>query len=635
MRGSRDLGRWLTAGAVAVFVLAIAWRRIFVQGLVPMDGHTLTFAYPAWRAFHSLVDGFSLPLWNPYRGMGEPFLADPQTLAAYPPFLALAGLDGYLPFLGWWIVLHSLLAAFFMGMLVWKWIGELPAAAAAALVSGLNGFFIARVTFPNHFAAAAWLPAILYFQTRGSALGLGMCFALQWLAGFPPFVLLGVVAATAIASAQGRSGLVRLAGGGAWALGLAALQLLPFAEMLAESRRDVVLSSSLAAQFSIPPLQLLSQLVVPQWFGWSTEVLGDSGIVSFYVGIAVLLLAVLAVARGAQVERRIGLGVAVALVLSFGGALPGFDLLWPLHVFRFPANWLLLGSAGLALLAAAGIQKLPTARWKWLAVCVIGLDLLLYNQQARVAWAKPSFFVEPPALAEEIKKSEGPTRIYHSARLMQLWQEGMLESEEDYALMVDFLAPSLGMAYGIQEASSMQTLRLELASRLVRRMDVDSRLLDWAGVEWIVSIDREAQHVERGRLEVLRNRNARERVFDVEASTASSAVQVELTRYRAGSVEVLTRGGREARVVFAEVDHPGWEVRIDGELTAHRRFLDTFIEITVPAGNHRLSFDFRPLSFRVGIAISLSTLLLWAALCGLGAWRASPMGPKASGADSD
>jgi hypothetical protein len=626
MRRTARPARWLTVFASAAIVLVVAWRRVFVQGLVPIDGNTLTFAYPTWRVFDLLVDGWSLPLWNPYRGMGEPFLADPQTLAAYPAFWLLAGLDDYQSFLGWWIALHSALAACFMGLLVWKWLNQVPAVAAAVLIIGLNGFFIARVTFPNHFAAAAWLPAILYFQTRGSARGLGACFAMQWLAGFPPFVLLGVVAATGIASVQGRSGLVRLAGGGAWGLGLAACQLLPFAELLAESRRQLVLSAEMAAQFSIPPAQLLSQLVIPQWLGWSREVEGDSAIVSFYVGIAALLLAAVAVARGAQLERRIGLAVLASLGLSFGAQLPGFELVRPLHVFRFPANWLLLGSAGLALLAASGIRHLPGSRWKWLAVSVIGLDLLLYTQQPRVAWAAPSFFEEPPALAQEIRRSNGPTRIYHSARLMQLWQAGQLESQEDYAVMVDFLAPSHGMAYGIQEASSMQTLRLDRASQLMRRMETDPSVLDWAGVEWVVSIDREAQRVDRSLLRVLRNRNARARLFDVDAGASDSEVEIELTRYRAGAVEAVTRSDREARVVLSEIDHPGWEVRIDGEPVAHQEFEGAFIEVAVPEGSHRLSFDYRPASFRIGVAVSISTLLLWAVA---GWWRSWPGVPRA------
>jgi hypothetical protein len=268
-------------------------------------------------------------------------------------------------------------------------------------------------------------------------------------------------------------------------------------------------------------------------------------------------------------------------------------------------------------------------------VSVIGLDLLVYTQQARVAWAEPSFFAEPPALAEEIRRSKGPTRVYHSARLMELWQEDLLESEEDYAVMVDFLAPSVGMAYGIQEASSMQTLRLDRASQLARRMEADTGVLDWAGVEWIVSVDREARRVDRSRLRVRRNRNARARVFDVEVGTADSEVEVELTRYRAGAVEAVTRGDRKARVVFSEVDHPGWEVRIDGEPVAHQRFLDTFIEVAVPVGSHRLSFDFRPASFRIGLAISLSTLLLWIAVSWLRILRGSPLACHRPGTEND
>jgi hypothetical protein len=152
-------------------------------------------------------------------------------------------------------------------------------------------------------------------------------------------------------------------------------------------------------------------------------------------------------------------------------------------------------------------------------------------------------------------------------------------------------------------------------------METDPSVLDWAGVEWVVSIDREARRVDRSLLRVLRNRTARARLFDVDAGASDSEVEIELTRYRAGAVEAVTRSDREARVVLSEIDHPGWEVRIDGEPVAHQEFEGAFIEVAVPEGSHRLSFDYRPASFRIGVAVSISTLLLWAVA---GWWRSWP-----------
>ena len=101
---------------------------------------------------------------------------------------------------------------------------------------------------------------------------------------------------------------------------------------------------------------------MPQWYAWRAHLEGDPAIVGFYVGLAVLGLACFGLWRATPRERWLGLASAGFLLLSLGDRLPGYAALVPLHLFRFPATWFLLATAGLALLCAAGVRCLPRAR---------------------------------------------------------------------------------------------------------------------------------------------------------------------------------------------------------------------------------------------------------------------------------
>src|SRR5262245_45329289 len=85
----------------------LLWRRLWFAGQIPVDGNVLRLFYPNWVLFRNLAKHFWLPLWNPYRNMGEPFLADPQAVVLYPIQWILAGLSNFRHYLALWIIIHS------------------------------------------------------------------------------------------------------------------------------------------------------------------------------------------------------------------------------------------------------------------------------------------------------------------------------------------------------------------------------------------------------------------------------------------------------------------------------------------------------------------------------------------------
>lgn len=590
--------------AAAMAALCAAWSPLLLRGLVPLDGNMIALSYPNWSMTRKLGAGALLPAWNPWRDMGEPFLADPQTMAVYPVMRLLCLLPDFPSFLRSWVVLHTLLAAVFLGLLAWRFHRSLPAAATAAALAGLNATFTGRVTFPNHFAAAAWLPAVLYFQQRLSPLGLGICLALQWSAGFPPFSLLSVLAVSAWACGQGRKGVSCLVQGGLWALGLAAVQWIPFLELLGRSGRALVLDPALARQYSLEPGQLFKLAFMPQWIHLSPSVSGDPAIVCFYAGLAAWALAAWAVLRGGRFERAAGAACAAALLLSLGGDLPGFDAAAVLRIFRFPANWLLPAATALALLAASGVARLR-GPWGWAAAAVVVLDLVAFAQAPRAAWSRPSFLSDPPAAVASFQGERSLARIYHTEDLRRAWERGLLATEDDFLLMRDFLAPSYGAAFGISEASSYQTLRLRSANAYLDRMSREgplSPLVDWAGIEWVAGLKRGARSVGRDTIGLTPRGAARSRVF-----LEPRAGAVKLSSYRPGRVEARVEASGPGSVVLSEMDYPGWRVFVDGAPAPKALFAEAFPSVAVPEGAHDVLFEFRPLSLLLGAGLSLLT----------------------------
>ena len=63
-------------------------------------------------------------------------------------------------------------------------------------------------------------------------------------------------------------------------------------------------------------------------------------------------------------------------------------------------------------------------------------------------------------------------------------------------------------------------------------------------------------------------------------------------------------------LVLAEVFYPGWKCFVDGKETKIHRANYVLRGVVVPAGRHRVEFRFDPLSFRIGVWISVVTLVV-------------------------
>ena len=90
-----------------------------------------------------------------------------------------------------------------------------------------------------------------------------------------------------------------------------------------------------------------------------------------------------------------------------------------------------------------------------------------------------------------------------------------------------------------------------------------------------------------------------------------STAAVTLVSHEPGRVEYETTASRPGTVVFSEVYYPhGWKVTVDGEPADHFRADYILRAMSVPAGQHRIRFEFRPDSVATGNAIAMTCVII-------------------------
>jgi hypothetical protein len=358
---------------VVVFAEVLLGARSFV---FRDFGH---FGYPLAVYHREAFWRGELPLWNPLSQCGLPFLAQWNTLALYPGSLIYLLLP--LPWsLNLFNVLHLFWAGLGMYCLAQAWTRHRFAAACAGFAYAFSGLLQDALMWPNNIAALGWMPWVILMVPQGwqrggrRLTGAVIVGAMQMLTGAPEVILLtwGVVGVMWVLDvvrqrdAAFRLGKRLLLGVIVVAL-LAAVQLLPFLELLGESQRDTHFYES------VWPMPVLgwANLLVPLFQCHST-VQGaffqpdQYWTSSYYVGIATLALALLAVMKRPDGQIRTLATLAVlGLLLAMGnsggvyGALK--YVLPPLGLIRFPIKFVVLTVFALPLLAASGASLLLPA----------------------------------------------------------------------------------------------------------------------------------------------------------------------------------------------------------------------------------------------------------------------------------
>lgn len=390
---------------ILAITLVVIFHRLFLGEVFFWGLPSLQF-YP-WRdyAVDMLRQG-QLPLWNPLSGAGAPLLANYQSALLYP----LNWPSFILP-LGFAMSLTAVVHLFIAGWGMWLFMGRLGlpslAQGVSAIAFGLTSYLVARLgTYPI-VTAAAWMPWIMW-STLGILSSNGWRDT-GWLALFTGLQFLSGHAQTTWYTLMLTGGfslwwltihrlwewqrVILLATGVFLGMGIAAIQLLPTAELLSSSQRSGGVDLAFAMNYSFAPLRALTFLS-PNIFGNP----GDGSLVTggaffedaVYIGFFPFVSAMAAL-LGWFLRRRnssasehwdsvpFWFGV---VIVAFVFALGRYSVIFPFlfrnvptfDLFQAPVRWHILTVFALSVLAGIGIQGWGRDRQtlKWTRRAIIG-----------------------------------------------------------------------------------------------------------------------------------------------------------------------------------------------------------------------------------------------------------------------
>ncbi len=417
-------GRDVVCAAALVALSGLAFHQL----LLPLAGQRYSlggdvawYFYPVRLYTLAELTRGTLPFWTPYVTFGFPLIADIETTVFYFPTLLMGLVLGS----GSWalefqLILHVALGAVGMYVLL----RHLGASELAALFAGaawlFSGVLWAHSLHVSIIQSAAWLPLVLWAFDQCLATGkmrwaavAGVLLALVFLGGHPQVGTYVVIALAAWGGVHARSGTRNGPGLGrllglftltlVTALGLAALQLVPTAELSRVSARHGV-GEAFLFEDALPPSHLLT-LLLPLAFqdtgGWRSV---DE--FHAYMGVAPLLLAGAALIRGrgprimtAAILLVLAIPLALGLYRPLLGWIPGLEF------FRVPARALLLFDFSVALLAGFGVDVVtrPERRASWRAFVLTGLLLSITVWAVLSVW-RLSFPALSPTLARQVAR---------------------------------------------------------------------------------------------------------------------------------------------------------------------------------------------------------------------------------------
>jgi hypothetical protein len=384
----RFLKSWDTLAILflAVWPLVFYWQVTLGQQVFS-EGDLLWLFLPLRTELSRALAEGRLPLWTPALQAGFPLFAEGEVAALYPINLIFHWLFPPAVALSYTILFNRAFASVGMYVLVRSLGMRVPSGLLAGLVFGASAFITAHLSHSPHMAVAAWLPWLVYFQRQSflarskkqSAIWFliaGASVALQLFGGFPQFALfnIGVFNLCALLSPaiwtdatprfqilarQSARAVMVSVGATILGISLAAVQLVPTAELISLSIRGQEMSKGFFTSYSLEPAAL-SQFIAPFWYLGRPEAAN----MEFwgYLGVLPFLLALLAPWWRRDARTKFFLILAlVALVLALGGNTPIYDWLYNVPLFnrfRVPARFLVLFTFAAAMLAAIGFDEL-------------------------------------------------------------------------------------------------------------------------------------------------------------------------------------------------------------------------------------------------------------------------------------
>jgi hypothetical protein len=386
---------------VIVFLIIVFLPFLFLisQGKVIFWG-TASLQFIPWNQFlfDSVLNGV-FPLWNPYNGMGVPFIANLQSAVFYPlnwilfPFYVLFGIKGLT--LGITLLIPTHL--FIGGIGIMKILGYFERSKFSQFLSAIifvfSGYILTRLSFISMVWAFAWVPWAVFacmqlkpINENGSykqIFKLSILIALQILAGHAQTtfytILVSAIIVIFLKFGSIKNQLFKIISFIAsivLSFMISAVQIIPTIEFLQNSQRSSEVGYEFAANLSLWPARLITVLFGNFWGNPNSGRFLSGGNFweeNIYLGvfpIAILIIlfwTYIRKNRKAQISKqsRIIIKIYFALVIfsvlfAFGRFFVLFPFLYEyipfFSLFQAPSRFLIVYVLSMSILFGFGID---------------------------------------------------------------------------------------------------------------------------------------------------------------------------------------------------------------------------------------------------------------------------------------
>ena len=307
--------------------------------------------------------------------------------------------------------------------------------------------------------------------------------------------------------------------------------------------------------------------------------------------------------------------LAAFVLVSIRGAAATSD---PIDLVASKMGDALIPGALLAASAAACVAITIRPRFRLpLEISLVALSaaqLLLFGMSVLRTSAPGDLFPETPAIRGIL--AQRPFRTMGIAEGWPVGPDGPARLRR-----ASPLPPNTGTYYDIGTIESYDSLNTRAYHRFVSSLQAeppfpatngnlvlishpDFARVGLAGVDLVLSEEplRTAALIPAGKagdIYIYRLAGSRPRATIV-SGTALTPARVE--SWNAGKIVIRAEG--PGQLVALDADMPGWTARVDGHPAAVRMADDLFKSCSVGPGSHRVTLEYRPLSFRLGLFLS-------------------------------
>jgi hypothetical protein len=374
MKKERGIGVLLLIGFIGLVILyfweALTPSKLMIERDLPI------FFFPNLKLWVEAVKAGELPLWNPYSFSGQPLFASLQTSILYPPNGLLLILPINFAF-NLTIVLHFFLSGWFVYLLARELGGSRTAGILACLSFTLGGFLLSIHNVLNTLQSVTWTPLIFFFFLRALrgrswkySLLSSLTILVQFLGGGIEVFLITQAMIIFLAFCPQALLVERSYAPWRWRLkmvgiifllflGLGAVQIFPFWEMIENSDRHMGFSYQAATRWSLGWRDLI-YLFLPDFFWRGIEFYDtdQNYLKSIYLGIIPCIMILFFFLGRDRRKGWFGLFLVLSLLLALGGNTPFYRVLYTIvpgfHTIRYPAKFLFFTNIFICLLTGLG-----------------------------------------------------------------------------------------------------------------------------------------------------------------------------------------------------------------------------------------------------------------------------------------